>query len=271
VTSAESWLKRRASKAQPECTREPLEPNAARCATIRVLIRFAATPRIQAFLLDMDGVLVNSTPVHNEAWRRYLARHGLHLDLALIERVMLGKHNREIVRAFFGDGLTDLEIERHGAEKEKLYRELMRPRLKDCLVSGVASFLHRYGHIPMGLASNAEPANVEFILQETGFGPYFRAVLSAHDVQQPKPDPEIYLELARRLGFHPAECLVFEDSVTGIEAARRAGCRVVGLATTTAALDGADLVVKDFADPALELWLEGVLEASAGRPATTGD
>lgn len=250
---------------------EPLEPDSARCATIRVLIRDASAPRIMAFLLDMDGVLVHSTPVHNEAWRQYLARHGLQFELAVIERVMLGKHNREIVRAFFGDNLTEFEIERHGAEKEKLYRELMRPRLADCLVAGVREFLNRYRHIPMGLASNAEPANVEFILKETGFGPYFQAVLTAQEVNKPKPDPELYLELARRLAFRPPECLVFEDSATGIEAARRAGCRVVGLATTTAALEGADLVVRDFADPALESWLEGMLAVSAGRPTQTGD
>jgi len=219
----------------------------------------------------MDGVLVHSTPLHNEAWRQYLARHGLHLDLASIEPVMLGKHNRDIVRAFFGEGLTEAEIARHGADKETLYRELMRPRLGDHIVAGIASFLRRYRDIPMGLASNAEPANVEFVLRETGFGPYFRAVLTAQEVKRPKPDPEIYLELARRLGVSPRECLVFEDSATGIEAARRAGSRVIGVATTTAALPGADLVIGDFEDPALERWLESVLDASTSRRSQSGD
>lgn len=219
----------------------------------------------------MDGVLVHSTPVHNEAWRQYLAGHGLHLDLAAIEPVMLGKHNSDIVRAFFGNNLSETEIARHGAEKERLYRELMRPRLGHYIVAGVAGFLDRYRHVPKGLASNAEPANVDFILGETGFGRYFRAVLTAEEVKRPKPDPEIYLELARRLGVSPSSCLVFEDSVTGIEAARRAGSRVVGVATTTTSLPEADLVIRDFEDPALEPWLDAVLDASAGLRAPMGD
>lgn len=219
----------------------------------------------------MDGVLVHSTPVHNQAWRQYLARHGLHLDLAAIEPVMLGKHNSDIVRAFFGDGLTEAEIARHGAEKERLYRELMRPRLSDYIVAGIGDFLRRYRHIPMGLASNAEPANVEFILRETGFGPYFRAVLTAQEVRKPKPDPQVYLELARRLGARAGACLVFEDSATGIQAARRAGARVVGVATTTAELPGADLVIRDFQDPALGPWLERELGALSHLSAPRGD
>jgi HAD superfamily hydrolase (TIGR01509 family) len=208
-----------------------------------------------AFLLDMDGVLIHSTPIHNEAWRRYLERHGIVRDLESIQRVMLGKHNDDIVRAFLGNHLSPAEIARHGAEKEKLYRELMAPRLEESLVAGVREFLRRYRHVPMGLASNAEPANVDFVLERSGLRPFFRAVLDGQQVARPKPDPEIYVKLARQLGVAPQEAIVFEDSATGIEAARRAGARVVGVATTTAELDGASITVRDFRDPALEAWL----------------
>lgn len=211
-------------------------------------------PRI-AFLFDMDGVLIHSTPIHNEAWRRYLERHGITRDTESIERVMLGKHNDDIVRAFFGSHLSPAEIAWHGAEKEKLYRELMGPRLEDSLVAGIREFLRRYRHVPMGLASNAEPANVEFVLERTGLRPFFRAVVDGHQVRRPKPDPEIYLKLAGQLGVAPHEAIVFEDSATGIEAARQAGARVVGVATTTSDLDGASITVRDFRDPALEAWL----------------
>ncbi len=222
---------------------------------------YEAAPPV-ALLLDMDGVLLHSTPVHNEAWRRYLERHGIALDLESIERVMLGKHNDDIVRAFFGSHLTGSEVAQHGAEKERLYRELMGPRLEVSLVTGVRDFLRRYRHVPMGLASNAEPENVEFVLERSGLRPFFRAVLNGHQVERPKPDPEIYLKLARELGTAPGHCIVFEDSATGVEAARRAGARVVGLATTTGRLDGASLIVRDFEDPALESWLA----ASGVRP-----
>lgn len=220
-----------------------------------------------AFLLDMDGVLIHSTPVHNEAWRRYLERHGIALDLEAIERVMLGKHNDDIVRAFFGSHLSPAEIARHGAEKEKLYRELMRPRLEASLVPGVREFLERYRHMPMGVASNAEPANVDFILDQAGLRPFFRVVLNGHQVARPKPAPEIYLKLAHQLGVAPRDSVVFEDSATGVEAARRAGARVVGVATTTAQLDGACLTVRDFRDPALEAWLAEIGVRPEGKTA----
>lgn len=229
----------------------------------------AGPPSRIAFLFDMDGVLIHSTPVHNEAWRRYLERHGIVRDLASIERVMLGKHNDDIVRAFFGTHLSPAEIARHGAEKEKLYRELMGPRLEESFVAGIREFLRRYRRLPMGLASNAEPANVDFVLERSGLRPFFRAVVNAHQVRRPKPDPEIYLKLAGELRVAPHEAVVFEDSATGIEAARKAGARVVGVATTMSELDGACITVRDFRDPSLEAWLAqiGVLP-EAGEAAT---
>jgi beta-phosphoglucomutase len=223
-----------------------------------------------AFLLDMDGVIVHSTPVHNEAWRQYLERHAMALDVASIEAVMLGKHNNDIVRAFFGERLDQAAVAAHGAEKEKLYRELMRPRLAELMVPGIAEFLERHRHVPMGLASNAEPANVEFILDAARLRPYFRAVLNGHQVSRPKPDPEIYCKLAQALGVEPRDCVVFEDSAIGVEAARRAGSRVVGIATTTAALDDTELTIRDFRDPALDSWLEPILETAGAVPAPAG-
>lgn len=209
-----------------------------------------------ALVLDMDGVVVHSTPLHNEAWRLYLARHGIAADTAAIETVMLGKHNHQIVRAFLGDGLDEATLARHGREKEKLYRELMRPRLAEFLVPGVTQFLQRYHDSPIGIASNAEAANVSFVLDGAGLRGYFQAVIHADRVNRPKPDPEIYLKMASALGVCPANCIVFEDSDTGVRAALSAGTRVVGVATTNRRLEGAEITIENFLDPRLEGWLE---------------
>ena len=212
-------------------------------------------PEGTALIFDMDGVIVHSTPLHTEAWQRYLRRHGIDVPREKIEAEMLGRHNDEIVEIFFGPGLPREERFRHGAEKEKLYRELMRPRLEEYLVPGVRQFLARNAARPLALASNAEPANVEFILAESGLRPYFRVVLDGHQVENPKPDPEIYLLAARLLHVRPADCIVFEDSETGVRAAKSAGAAVVGLTTTTDRLADCDLVIADFRDPQLAEWL----------------
>lgn len=203
----------------------------------------------------MDGVLIHSTPVHNEAWQAYLRNHGIECDLRSIEDSMLGKHNADIVRIFFGDGLPDSEVARHGARKEEIYRRLMGPRLRSQLVPGVVDFLGGLSGIALALATNAEPENVSFVLDGAGLRDRFRAVIAGDDVARPKPDPEIYLRAADMLGRDPRDCIVFEDSMTGIQAAREAGARVVGVTTTTDRLSGCDFVIADFLDTRLPRWL----------------
>ena len=108
----------------------------------------------------------------------------------------------------------------------------------------------------MGIATNAEPANVDFVLERAGIRDYFAAVVNGDEVENPKPAPDIYQRVASLLGAQASNCIVFEDSATGVRAGRAAGMRVVGLATTVAHLDDADLVVPDFHDPRLEIWLQ---------------
>lgn len=212
-----------------------------------------------AFLFDMDGVIVHSMPLHNEAWRLYLADHGIHLEPAEIDARMHGKHNADCVRAFFGGDVTDDQIRLHGTEKEKIYRNLMRPRLREHLVAGIGEFLDRYRGTPMAVASNAEPANVSFVLDGAGLRDHFSAVLDGSQVARPKPDPEIYERAAAALGIQPSACVVFEDSAAGIEAARSAGALVAGIATTCAELPGAGVTVPDFRAAELHSWLQALL------------
>lgn len=206
-----------------------------------------------AYVLDMDGVLIDSNPLHAVAWREYLTRFGIDAD-RVMER-MHGKRNDQIVRDLFGAALSEQEVFDHGAAKEALYRDLMRPVLKEHLVGGVADFLGRHKERGLGLGSNAEPANLDFVLDGGGLRPYFGAVVDGHQVRHPKPHPEIYLKVASLLGVRPEDCVIFEDSATGIEAAKSAGARVVAVKTGDAPLPVCDFEIRDFRDPELEPWL----------------
>ena len=211
---------------------------------------------VLALIFDMDGVIVDSNPVHREAWVLYNRRFGIETDDAMLER-MLGRRNDEIVRDYFGGNLAAEEVAAHGAGKEVLYREIIGSRLTEALVPGVLEFLARHQDLPIGLGTNAEPPNVEFLFERAGLRPFFSAVVDGHQVANPKPHPEVYLNAAGLLGIAAANCVVFEDSHSGIAAARAAGMQVVGLRTTHAELPGVDLEIDNFLSPALEPWLAG--------------
>jgi beta-phosphoglucomutase len=213
-----------------------------------------------ALIFDMDGVIVDSNPVHRESWRLYNLRFGIETSEAMQQR-MYGKRNDEIVRDFFGDGLSPEQVIAHGAGKEKLYREMMAPRLQESLVPGVAEFLQQRNGTPVGLATNAERANVDFMLDGVRVGDRpmrtcFQVVVDGQQVARPKPAPDIYLRVAELLGVEPRNCVVFEDSYTGVEAALEAGARVVGVRTTHKEFKNIELSVDDFRSPELEKWLE---------------
>jgi len=207
-----------------------------------------------ALILDMDGVIIDSNPVHCEAWRAYNLRFGIHTDDATLHRTF-GWHNDDIVQEYFGGGLDAEQVAIHGRGKERLYRELMVGQVEQSLVPGLRDFLRRHRGRAIGVASNAETANVDFIVKEAGLERYLRTTVTGDMVTHPKPHPEIYLKAAEALGAEPADCIVFEDSTSGVEAARKAGMRVVGLRTTHATLGDVDLLIDNFLSPELEPWL----------------
>jgi beta-phosphoglucomutase family hydrolase len=210
---------------------------------------------IRAFLFDMDGVIVDSNPLHRESWAEYNRRHGVETTEAMQQR-MYGKRNDMIVRDYLGQHLTDAEVFAHGAAKEKLYREMLEPRLNETLVPGLRGFLERHPGMPKAVASNAEPANIEFVLRKAGLDDFFRVVVDGQQVPNAKPHPDVYLRAAELLDVAPAHCVVLEDSHGGVAAGLAAGMRVIGITTTYKDLPGASLLVRDFDDPALERWLQ---------------
>ena len=190
----------------------------------------------------MDGVIVDSNPLHREAWEAFNLRYGVETTEAMHES-MYGKRNDDIVRNFFGSELPEAEVFARGAAKEALYREMAKDRLEEMLVPGLREFLQTFRDSPMALASNGEAANIDLIVEKAGLRPYFRAVVNGRQVVNPKPHPEIYLRVADILQVEPANCIVFEDSHAGVQAGVSAGMRVVGIRTTHGELPGTSITI----------------------------
>lgn len=205
-----------------------------------------------ALVFDLDGVIIDSMPMHNRSWRIYLERLGI--GVADLDRRMHGRRNDDIVRDFIGMHLTAAEVTAHGAAKEALYRELTGADLHSYLVPGAAEFLARHCTDPLAVASNAETPNVNFVLDGAGLRRYFRVIVDGMQVKRPKPYPDVYLKVADLLGIEPRNCVVFEDSPAGVQAAVSAGARVVGVETHEP-LDHVEFKVPDFREPRLEQWL----------------
>jgi beta-phosphoglucomutase len=213
--------------------------------------------RGMALIFDLDGVVVDSMPLHTLAWQRYLEQLGVAREDVAIQ--MHGRRNDEIVREFLGPDVAGETVFAHGAAKERLFRDLFREttgdRLARALVPGIGEFLTRTQDVPVALATNAEPANVSFVLDGIELRQWFRVIVDGSQVRQAKPAPEVYLTAAERLGIAPRNCIVFEDSPVGIAAARAAGMRVVGILTHAQTLAEVDLAVADFLQPELNEWL----------------
>ena len=208
-----------------------------------------------ALIFDMDGVIIDSNPLHRQAWAAFNRRYGLETTEAM-QRRMYGKRNDEIVRDYFGEGISPEEVDARGRAKERLYREMLTGRTEEMLVPGLRAFLERYRDLPMGVGSNAEPENIALVLDETGLRRYFRAVVDGHQVRHAKPHPEVYLRVAELLETDPAECVVFEDSHSGAAAAVAAGMRVIGISTTDDSLSGTSITIDNFRSGDLDLWLQ---------------
>ena len=205
-------------------------------------------------IFDLDGVLVHSMPLHTEAWRQYLLNVGIGIEN--LEARMHGKRNAELVQDLIGSDLPDDVVFEHGAAKERLWRKLMvEGGVEQYRVSGLAAFLERHKDVRKAIGSNAESANIDFVLDRFDLRRYFDVIVNGGQVARPKPFPDIYLKAAELLGVDPANCIVFEDSPTGVEAGRAAGMRLVGVETTPTQFTGVDLHIGNFEDLRLESWL----------------
>src|SRR5215211_5806481 len=195
----------------------------------------------RAALWDVDGTLIDSREYHWLSWQGALNAEGLDVTPEQFAD-SFGRRNDEILRGYFPSYSSD-DITRVGEAKEVAYRRLVRERGID-LLPGVRRWLDRLreeGWL-QAVASSAPRANLEVIIEALGLDGYFAAVAAAEDVTEGKPDPQVFLVAAAKLGVEPGSCVVVEDAPAGTEAARRAGMRSVGVLSSHGELT-ADIVV----------------------------
>jgi len=204
-------------------------------------------------VFDMDGVIVDTNPYHKISLKQFCEKYGYHFtDEELIKRIY-GRTNNEWIANLFGK-LPKERLLELGEEKEAMFRAIYKDVITP--VNGLESFLKKLSNqkIPCAIGTSAPRSNVDFVLDKTGLRKYFPVILDQSHVEHGKPNPEIYLKTAAALNLAPAQTIVFEDSLSGIEAAQRAGTRVVGVTTThtPAELKHCDLVIPDFTHLELE-------------------
>jgi HAD superfamily hydrolase (TIGR01509 family) len=194
-------------------------------------------------LWDLDGTLIDSAGHHWVAWHDTLAAEGRQVTPADFAHTF-GKRNDEILRELFGEGLAPEWMEHVADVKETSYRRLLReqglvllPGARDWLAR-----LHAAGW-KQAIASSAPRPNIDAVLEVLALGDGLDAIVSADEVGRGKPDPAIFLESAQRIGTAPERCVVVEDAPAGLEAARRAGMRSIGVVSKHHPQLVADLVV----------------------------
>ncbi len=186
---------------------------------------------IQAIFFDMDGTLVDSIPFHQRAWLRFLDIYGIPLKP---EEFNTQNHGtiHEMVRRFFpyvDSKERQLEL---GEEKEVLFRTIYQPHLEE--IVGLTHFLEHLQSLGISrhLSTMGDQNNIDFTLDGLGIRHFFDTITGGHEVLKGKPDPEIFLRSLEKAGVEPKQALAFEDSGGGIRAARAAGLRVIGIAST---------------------------------------
>ena len=195
-------------------------------------------------LFDWDGVVIDSSRLHEKSWEWMSATHGLPLPDGHFRRGF-GMKNERIIPEVLGWAHEREHIADLASRKELRYRELV---MEEGLapLPGVSEWIERLhdAGVPISIASSTDRANIDCVLDVIGLRRFFHAIVSGDEVEHGKPAPDIFLKAAAKLGGLPA--LVFEDALVGIEAAHRANMAVVAVTTTHPAheLSMADLVVE---------------------------
>lgn len=178
-------------------------------------------------LFDIDGVLVDSYAAHLESWRRLAAECGVSITEAQFAATF-GRTSREIIRELFSIE-NDAAVRAKDERKEAIYRELIREAVPEMPgARALVALLARAG-ARIAIGSSGPPENVELVCRELGLDPFLAGRVTGADVTRGKPDPQVFLLAAGRIGIAPARCVVIEDAPAGVEAAHRAGMVCIAL------------------------------------------
>ena len=188
--------------------------------------------RTSALLFDMDGTMVDSMPAHARSWEVFTRRHGIRMPVDEVLKKTTGRTGVECIRILMGDDVPQQRAEELIGEKEALYREFFGADFRE--VAGFREFARMAGErgLKLAVATAGDKNNIAFALERLKLARRPDAIVGGDEGIAGKPEPDLFLEAARRVATPPAACIVFEDAPFGIEAARRAGMRAVAICTT---------------------------------------
>jgi beta-phosphoglucomutase len=202
----------------------------------------------------MDGVIVDNHIYHVKAWAEFCKKYNIPFEEGSFRKRYFGKNNKDILGGLMGNHLTSSQVDLLGEEKEKFYRDVYQYSIAP--VSGLVPFLQslRESGVSTAVATSAPTSNLDFTLDNLHIRHFFDVIVDVTGIKNGKPDPEIYLKASKLLGIPPSECIVFEDSVSGIQAGQNAGMRVIALTTTHSSheLPKTPLAIKDFTEVSIE-------------------
>jgi HAD superfamily hydrolase (TIGR01509 family) len=184
--------------------------------------RIVPSPPYAALIFDCDGTLADTLPVHFQTWRAAFERYGAVLAKDWY-RDRAGLTAKELIEAFNQAFDCIIDEQKIDAERQKHFANSIHQVQEVQAVAAIARA--NYGKVPMAIASNGQPATVKSILEAIRLRPLFETIVTLDDVEFGKPAPDMFLLAAERMGVEPYECIVYEDSEPGLEAARRAGMR----------------------------------------------
>ncbi len=197
----------------------------------------------KAVIWDMDGVIVATAPYHLRAWQQVFRKRGVDFTKEDF-RSNFGQRNDTIVRNTLGQGTPQSEIDAITTEKENNFRNRVRQRIKP--LPGAINLIKSLAEhgFKVALASSAPTENIQLLITGLGINSYFQVIISGRDVPEGKPSPLGFLLAAQRLGVKPKNCIVIEDAIAGIAAAKKAGMRCLAITNThpRTSLTEADLI-----------------------------
>ena len=199
-------------------------------------------------IFDMDGVIMDNNPYHEKAWRAFCEIHKISLTDEELHRYVFGRIAKDTIDYIFKGDHTKEEVDLYVNEKEEIYREMYSKNIK--LVEGLNDLLQELkdNKVPVAVATSAPPDNVKYVFKYLPIRDYFEFVLDASDIKKGKPNPEIYLKSISKLGMEPGQCIVFEDSLSGVKAALDSGAQVIAVSTThePEEFQNVNGIIKDF-------------------------
>lgn len=201
----------------------------------------------KAIVFDMDGTLIDSEQVHVDAWKAVLGTYNLSFENEWFEQ-WIGVSDVALGTRIVNDYSLDIKAEELTQYKRASFRKFASIDLK--LIAGVREGLERMKRYPMTIATMSSRADADLSLSATNLTPYFPDIVTSDDVKYHKPHPECYIKASSKLNVYPEQCFAVEDSVSGISAAKQAGCFTIGVANTirSSFLNEADLVMTNTQD-----------------------